>query len=90
MDIDYDVPKPRPTYSAGPKRQHQFDGVTHGASIWYPLSQSRRGLMNSFRNWKRLTGSPLIARTHFVTASDPRGAGIRIFFIDPQEAEHDR
>lgn len=41
--------------------------------------------MNSYRNWKRITGTILDAMTAKVGDDDPRGPGIRIWFIDPSK-----
>lgn len=66
----------------GPARKHDFSMAEHGASVWYPPSQSQRGVMNSFRNWKKLTGSPLIIISRTVDETDPRGEGFRFWFFD--------
>ena len=52
-----------------------------GQSVWVATANERERIQSAFGGYKRLHKSPLVVKTRKVDASDPRGAGFRIWFL---------
>lgn len=90
--IDTNIPLPAMGPGSGPQLgwsdKYELSKRKHGESMWFAKWQPAKNVYSAaYRRWRvgRITVKPCMRS---VGADDPEGAGYRVWFLDPNEAEH--
>ena len=82
MKVDNNISRSKSHANA----KYDFSDVVAGSSVWVKGNTERVSLMDAFKRWSARNETRLVAVSQAVDSSDPRGAGIRVFFEERKEA----